>query len=549
MDDFRSLKCLDRFQFLFKRFGIDYADLRKILQLKLTMDQRRVPTIFNMNGAKKKEGNQFLKSLWLYGLYGLILIPFLFFGDHYMLQMSLMFGIMMFFLMTSMISDFTSVLLDVRDKNIIGTKPVSKKTISAAKMVHVSIYMSLLTGAFLAIPFIVMIVTKGVLFSLLFLGLLLLNVIFIIALTALVYIVTLTFFNGERLKDIINYVQILLSVGIVVGYQLLARSFEVVDLTVSYTFSWWHLLLPPIWFGAPFEWLLGQNMSGGIIILSLAAFIVPVISIILYARLMPAFERNLEKLLSHSGTNKKKMFRPDNLFARFVCFDREERAFFRFASLMMKKEREFKLKVYPVLGMAFIFPFIFLFNSFSDGSFSEVGQGKTYLTIYFSSIMIPSIIHMLKYSENYNGAWILRATPIEDPISLHRGTIKAFLVKLYLPIFMVLSVVFTVIFSVRIIPDLITVFLAACLHTIISYKLLNDETYPFSQSFEFAQDTNTGVNILLMLFAGLFALIHFLVLSISFGIYVYLGILLLVTVVSWLVVFRKTGGSRGEKQA
>ncbi|MFZ3579919.1 hypothetical protein [Virgibacillus sp. DJP39] len=58
--------------------------------------------------------------------------------------------------MTSMISDFSTVLLDVRDKNILSTKPVDKRTISAAKMVHVSIYMSLLTGAFVAVPLIFM---------------------------------------------------------------------------------------------------------------------------------------------------------------------------------------------------------------------------------------------------------------------------------------------------------------------------------------------------------------------------------------------------------
>ncbi|MFZ3579918.1 hypothetical protein [Virgibacillus sp. DJP39] len=79
------------------------------------------------------------------------------------------------------------------------------------------------------------------------------NVLFIIAFTALIYIVTLQFFSGERLKDIINFVQIILSVGIVLGYQVLARSFEIIDLAVSYSFSWWHVFIPPIWFGAPFE--------------------------------------------------------------------------------------------------------------------------------------------------------------------------------------------------------------------------------------------------------------------------------------------------------
>ncbi len=59
MNDFRSLQLLDKCQFVFKRLGIDYDDLRKILQLKLTMDQRRVPTIFNMESSKRKKAINF----------------------------------------------------------------------------------------------------------------------------------------------------------------------------------------------------------------------------------------------------------------------------------------------------------------------------------------------------------------------------------------------------------------------------------------------------------------------------------------------------------
>ncbi len=91
--------------------------------------------------------------------------------------------------------------------------------------------------------------------------------------------------------------------------------------------------------------------------------------------------------------------------------------------------------------------------------------------------------------------------------------------------------------------------LAGCLHTIISYKLLNKGTYPFSQSFELAQDMNTGMNILLTLLAGLFALIHFIALSFSNGIYIYLGVLLIVTIVSWFVAFPKNSAYQLQNQA
>lgn len=89
MDNFRSLRVVDLFKGLFQVFGIDYPSMRTIVGLKLTMDERRIPVVFSQ--TKLKEGNQFLKSLGLYVLYGLATIPFLFFGDSVMLQMGIVF--------------------------------------------------------------------------------------------------------------------------------------------------------------------------------------------------------------------------------------------------------------------------------------------------------------------------------------------------------------------------------------------------------------------------------------------------------------------------
>lgn len=143
MQNYRTLKLLDRFERIFTSFGVDYKVMRRLLQVKLTMDGRRVPTIFSQNAKKdnKEKNNQYIKSLWIYVLFGLFLIPFVLIGDNYLFQMSLFYGVFTFFVMTSIISDFSSVLLDIRDRNILFPKPVSRKTISTAKMVHVTIYL------------------------------------------------------------------------------------------------------------------------------------------------------------------------------------------------------------------------------------------------------------------------------------------------------------------------------------------------------------------------------------------------------------------------
>ncbi|WP_343272734.1 hypothetical protein [Lentibacillus songyuanensis] len=540
MHEFRSLKFLDLFQALFRAFNIDYYAMRKILQVKLTMDERRVPTIFANQSAKKSTGNQFIKSLGIYALYGLILILFLFLGDNLMLQTSIMFGVAMFILMTSMISDFSSVLLDVRDKTILQTKPVNTRTVNAAKLIHVTIYMAMLTGAFIAIPAIVMLFVKGISFFILFLVEIILLVLFIMTLTALIYIFILRFFNGERLRDIINYVQIILSVGVVVGYQIVIRAFDFVDFDFGYVFSWWHIVIPPIWFGAPFALFLQHDHSTVIIGFSLAALIIPIISILTYYRLMPAFERNLQKLMEDTAKTKRKRATFTNLWERLLCFSKEEKLFFRFSQIMMKREREFKLKVYPSLGMAFIFPFIFIFNGLNAESFSEVSNSKLYFNIYFANIMISAVVHMLKFSGKYKGAWIFGITPIQQKERFYSAALKALLVKLYLPVYLVLSIAFVAIFSVRIVPDLIIVLVTTILHTLIAYKIINNEDYPFSEAFEsMQQGTNTALHFLLMFFVAIFAGIHYLATTVHMGKYIYLAILIIITAIAWKRTFSK----------
>ena len=84
MPDFPSLKLLDRFAKVFTSFGVDYPIMRKILQVKLIMDRRRVPTVFSQNNRKsekqQKDKNHYLLSLWIYVLFGLFLIPFYDYG-------------------------------------------------------------------------------------------------------------------------------------------------------------------------------------------------------------------------------------------------------------------------------------------------------------------------------------------------------------------------------------------------------------------------------------------------------------------------------------
>ncbi|SEM11893.1 hypothetical protein SAMN04487786_1059 [Paenisporosarcina quisquiliarum] len=539
MNDFASLRILDRFRPVFQKLNIDYDVMRLILQLKLTMDSRRMPAIFSGSNVKK-EGNQFLKSLWMYALFGILfLVPFLFLGNEFLFSLTIMFSSLFVILMTSMVTDFSAVLLDIRDKNILHPKPVSEKTLNAAKITHIMIYMVLLTGAFVIIPLIVSIFKFGIIFALLFLIEIILISSLAVVLTAFVYLFILRFFSGEMLKDIINYVQIFLAIGMAVSYQLVGRVFQIVNIEISYTFAWWHMLLPPFWFAAPFELILNKDFSFHIIVLSLLALLTPFLAIAVYIRLMPTFERNLSKLQSDTNRRKKKNRKLQLVFAKILCRTKEERTFYKFASLMLKEERELKLKIFPLLGFAVIFPFIFLFNTLSTGSYEEMKSGNSFMVIYFALIMIPSVVQMLEYSGNYKGQWIFYAAPIKNKSIVYSATLKASIMNYFIPILTMLSVIFLWIFSFKIILDLVVVLLATIALTIVSYGIFKKGKFPFTSSHEHTQ-TNAFFKVFGSMFiVGLMAALHAVVLIIPYGLPVYAFILLISIFIGWKLMFSK----------
>ena len=343
MKDFRVLRFLDIFRGIFEKMGVDYPAMRKILNVKLILDGRRVSTVLSNQNNKKKEKedkdkNNFLKSLWTYILMGAFLILFIVIGDNFLFQMSFVFGVTMFLLMTSLIADFSSVLLDIKDKEILLSKPIDSKTLNMAKILHIFMYITAITMAISGPSLIVSIKRHGFTFFFIYLLAVILIALFTIILTAIIYLVVLRFSSGEKLKDIINYVQIGLTIAMSLGYQLIGRLFDFIDINnLEYNPSLWKYFFPPLWFAAPFELILKANNESYIVIYSILGVLIPIISIVVYIKLMPMFERNLQKLNSAEGQTKDK--NKVNIFvSKVVCKDEEERIFYKFATNMLKNE-------------------------------------------------------------------------------------------------------------------------------------------------------------------------------------------------------------------
>lgn len=539
MKDYAPLKVMDRFSRVFRAFGADYPVMRRILAVKLTMDARRVPAVMSgtvqKDPEKQEDKNHFFSALWMYGFFGFIMIPFIVVGKAYMLQMSVFFGSILFFIITGLISDFTSVLLDVRDRTILFTRPVSGVTIGWAKAMHVLIYLTYLGLAVSAPPVIAALIKQGVEFAVILAAELALTILLSLVATALFYLLVLRLFDGELLKDMINYLQIGLSIAMAVGYQLVGKAFSWDDLLVAVHADWWHLFMPPLWFAAPFELLLKGDHSFYTALLSGMALLVPPLALLAYVRLLPSFERNLQKLAGHVRTKPSRANGWWNAWSRLLCRTKEERAFFRFSVRMMASEREFKLKVYPSMGLSMVLPFIMVMNELKGGS--PVMGERLYLSIYSAGLMIPTVMLMLQFSSHYKAAWLFGSVPLQGWTPFYKGALKACMIRLLLPVYACPAIVFAARSGWEVVPHLAAALAALVLFITISFQVLGKKL-PFTVSSDNLDKAMLQQTLPMLLLLLGFSMAHLAATLWEYGVYAYLAVLLAANVLLWRRLFR-----------
>jgi len=443
-----------------------------------------------------------------------------------------------------MISDFSAVLLDVVEKNILLPKPIDNKTFNAAKTTHICIYLMGLSLSLNFIPLVIGSLKYGVLFFVIFILECVLAVLLVISLTALLYTLVLKFFDGEKLKDIINYFQILLAFVFAVGYQIAIRVFDATNMNIVYVPKFWHVLLPSMWFASPFGILIDGNKEPFLKFLFLMAVVAPLILIIFYVkRVVPYFEKNLQKLNENGGIVTKKSENRKEFIARLVCRDKIEKSMFKFTENMIATERNLKLKVYPSLAMAVFLPLLFVFidrtnsKSFMDNIQTGYG-GKIHFLMYISILLMCFCTAFINNSDNYRGAFIYKVLPVENPGVILKGAIKGTIFKLIIPIYIFEAIVFLMLKGSSIIIDLIVMFLVLLIVALLYFKVSN-KSMPFSVKFATTDSGKLiGPGIIASVVLGVFALIHMAIRNNTTFVGIYAGVLLIFNVILWKISFK-----------
>ena len=509
-----------------EKAGVDTLQLYNILRVKLMMDSRRPNTAFaGRRGANSgRVRSPIVVSLFTM-LLGFLLSLLLFFGKAPYVGQTFYFTAFMVMMALTLVSDFTNVLIDPRDQFILLPRPVNDRTIAVSRILHISIYV-LRLALLLGLPGIIVVgFVDGILAVPLFFVQVLEATFLCIFIVNIVYLLLMRSVSPQRFKDIISYFQIGFSIFIFAVYYLLPRLIDVQRLAhVNIIAHHWAWAAPPVWIAALNELLIRHNSSGPITgILAVLGFILPLAGLWLVASVLaPGFNRRLAVMATSDGnsnsvTNAKKARRSGflNSVARLVAPDPLENAGFKITWKLAARTREFRMKVYPSFAFVPIYFIYFMVGGrHRHSSFNDIQNGKGYIFLmYLCTFVLSSILMNISMSPKFKSAWVYYATPIEKPGKILSGMYKAIITIYFFPYFLVAASAIIIIWGPDTINDLIFAFLACMIYGML-LALFMVKGLPFSKPVMLKQGGGRGItSLVIMLFAGLLGLIHYLIIG------------------------------------
>ena len=457
--------------------------------------------------------------IWVMGTYAfmgmflgalLIQMPSLF--------VSLVFIYAAIMIMTAMalISDFTSVLVDTTDNAILQFRPIDGRTIAVARIVHIILYMLMITLSLSLGTFVFGIMKHGLLFLPVFLVSLIFAVLFVVFVSNIFYLFLIKVSGEKRFRDVVLYFQILMTAVAMGSFHFLPRLMAASFLK-NFTFEvkWWTYFIPPAWLAAPVDAAVTGVMSREALFLGLIGILLPIICLVVVIRyLAPGFGKAILKLeKADSGPETRIKGQKLPLFlSRLVASKPAERAAFQLVWWISGRDRKFKLKVYSSFGYMLALPVFITLNRKGGltNTLINLPDTRSYLVfLYAGFLLIPMALLQMRLSDQFQAAWIYHSLPIGRPGEIIRGGAKAMIVKFGGFLFALLSVLILFVWGWRVADDICLAFLnMVVMSYVVALSLKKD--LPFAKAYGVAREAQKGpAGFLFMIIAGMLGVLHF----------------------------------------
>lgn len=491
MSKFFSLNILDLFKPLFNGLKVDYTKLRAILKAKLIMENRRTSSFGNgmtsdesksVIGSFFQKSNFFRKGYILFLIYGLVLAGICYGVEDVKIRYAALFAVGMFLFFAGIVVDFTEVLLDTRDRDILLHKPVGEREINLARLISLVIYIVKLALIMFGPALVITLIKRPQEVFILLLEVIMLSV-SLVMFEYIFYYVLFKIFQNLNIKSIITSIQVLVFVFLIVGFQIVANALDAETAKQIFTSEAFKYFFIPMWFTGPFELLYGNFETINIVYTALL-----IITFIAFIAINTAISQDFEKILSKKDKViiRKKETILQRLTNKFFTKNDMEKAGVNMLFWMKTSDNKLKFQLSSLSIMIIIYPLIFFASIFGktkgEGAELFLKDSARYISLvnYMSAMFAMSLWQILNYASNYKGAIIHLITGNKKIDEFRNGVIKgAIFAYILVPLIIntvILSFVARNVWSI----DYINPSIFVLLTSLISAKLILKKI-PFSQ--------------------------------------------------------------------
>ena len=344
----------------------------------------------------------------------------------------------MLVLAATVVVEYQEIVLDPRDLELIGTRPVTPATYVAARFANLSFYLVLM---FVALNLFPMILGAGLRDASVYYGpAYLLAALAGDAVVVAVVIGVLSFGSGTQglksLKEFLAWTQIVLILVAGYGAQLMFRDRgHALEVWAAFP-PWWLELLPPAWLARFVADASGPRLLA----------IGPVLLAVTGAAVGVTLWRLLRLYKGMQGTTrgvKSRRMAADQVGGLAVPLGglwirgREERAGYWLGKTMLARDSELTIRCLLPMNMAVAIVIVGL----AAGQFADpLRNDETrlivlpVLSVYLIALAVPPMLYNLSFSRSFGAAWMLLSAPMERPAGLALGVCKAVVLRVAVPL-------------------------------------------------------------------------------------------------------------------
>ena len=392
--------------------GIDTRQLRALLRVALWLDFRAGSSI---QGAPRKRAGfgRAGRLLCAYAIVGGGVAWLMHSSDDFFTAGLVHLGTLGFMLGAIVVLEFNSLIVSPDDYRTLAHFPVGSATFFFARLAHVMAYTGALGLAFSLAP--VGVLAFGIQGFQPWIGLAALaaglGVSAAVTLCALaVYAGLLRFVHPSRLRGLLSYVQLTLSLSVYAGFLLLRRQgglAQLPDLSPDAVPA--ILLFPPSWFTCWLEVAAGRVGATELAGVALSLLLLGIMLSFAARVLSLSYAERLAALDLDGEPHRERKRREAWLFRRG-----ESRALGLLVPSQFRHDVRFRLGVLGILPLTLLYMFLAVENGPLPDPFAsaEVTQGMVLL--YLAALISPALlVPSFVYSDAFPAAWILHATPAD----------------------------------------------------------------------------------------------------------------------------------------